>query len=264
MYCFRDTIRRPLFWTLAILAASAGCASHQPAVPVRIAAAADLRFALEDLDKAFHQRHPEIQIVPAYGSSGNFYAELLNGAPFDLFLSADVEYPRRLAEKGLTIPSSEFVYAIGRIVVWTGRASGIDVEALKMDALRQPAVHHIAIANPQHAPYGRAAVAAMRSLGVYDAVQSNLVMGENIAQTFQLVQSGAAEVGIVALALARAPAAVDQGRYWEVPLSAYPRMEQGGVIMKSARNPAQAQTFRAFLMGQEGRAILKRYGFSGE
>jgi molybdate transport system substrate-binding protein len=231
---------------------------------LRIAAASDLRYALEDVVKAFRQRHSEARIEPAYGSSGMFYAQLVNHAPFDLYLSADVQYPRKLSEQGLTLPGSDFTYADGRIVLWTGNATGVDVERLGMDALRQPAVRHIAIANPAHAPYGRAAEAALRSLGHYDAVKSKLVMGENISQAFQMAQSGAAEVGIVALSLAMAPGASGQGQYWEVPRDAYPRIRQGGAIMKWTRNPPAAQAFRAFLLAPEGRAILKRYGFSEE
>ncbi len=235
-----------------------------PHTPVRIAAAADLRFALDDVVKAFRQQHPGVEVEPTYGSSGMFYEQLVNGAPFDLYLSADVQYPHKLAEQGLILQGSEFTYADGRIVLWTGNASGVNIESLKMDALRQPSVHHIAIANPAHAPYGRAAEAALRSAGIYDAVKDKLVMGENISQTFQMAQSGAAEVGIVALSLAIAPGAAGQGHYWEVPRDRYPRIQQGGAIMKSAKNAADAQAFRAFLLSPEGRAILKRYGFSGE
>ena len=231
---------------------------------MRIAAAADLRYALDDLVKAFRQGHAEVHIEPAYGSSGMFYAQLANHAPFDLYLSADVEYPRKLAEQGLILAGSEFTYADGRIVLWASNASGVDVERLGMDALRQPAVRHIAIANPAHAPYGRAAEAALRSLGIYDAVKDKLAMGENISQTFQLAESGAADVGIVALSLAIAPGAAGQGRYWEVPRNAYPRIQQGGAILKWSKNPEAAQAFRAFLLAPEGRAILKRYGFSSD
>jgi len=249
--------------TLAFAALlTVSCAS--PPAPLRIAAAADLRYALDDLVKAFRQQHPGVQIEPAYGSSGMFYAQLTNHAPFDLFLSADVQYPQKLAAQGLILPGSEFSYADGRIVLWTGNATGVDVERLGMDALRQPAVRHIAIANPAHAPYGRAAEAALRSLGIYDAVKEKLVMGENISQTFQMAQSGAAEVGIVALSLAVAPAASGQGHYWEVPRTAYPRIQQGGAILKWTKNPEAAQALRAFLLAPEGRAILKRYGFSGD
>lgn len=231
---------------------------------LRIAAAADLRFALDELVKTYTRQHSGVRIEPVYGSSGLFYGQLVNRAPFDLYLSADLQYPRKLAEQGFVLPGSEFTYAVGRIVVWTGKASGIDVERLGIDALRQPGMHHVAIANPAHAPYGRAAEAALRRLGVYDAVKDKLVMGENISQAFQLVESGAAEAGIVALSLAMAPGASGQGRFWEVPREAYPRVEQGGVIMKWTRHPAGAQQFRAFLLAPQGRAILKRYGFAGE
>ena len=247
---------------MAALLLNAACTTASPTL--RIAAAADLRYALDDLIKAFRQGHGNVRIEPSYGSSGTFYSELLNRAPFDLYLSADLEYPKKLSEQELILEGSEFTYGVGRIVVWTGRSSGIDVERLKMEALRQPAVHHIAIANPEHAPYGRAAAAAMRAMGVYDAVKDKLVLGENISQAFQLVQSGAAEVGIVALSLALAPGASGQGRYWQVPLDAYPRIRQGGAILKWSRNPEAAESFRDFLLAPEGRAILNRYGFSGE
>lgn len=232
--------------------------------PLRIAAAADLRSALGELVQAFRQRHGGIAVEEAYGSSGMFYAQLVNRAPFDVFLSADVQYPRKLAEQGLILPGSEFSYGEGRIVLWTANASGIDIGRLGIQALREPAVRHIAIANPVHAPYGRAAAAALRSLGIYDAVKEKLVMGENVSQTFQMAQSGAAEVGIVALSLALAPGAASQGHYWEVPREAYPRIQQGGAILKWTRQAQAAQAFRAFLLSPQGRAILKRYGFSGD
>ena len=247
-------------WAIAALLTVA-CGT--PPAPLRIAAAADLRYALDELVRTFAIQHPAVGIEPSYGSSGMFYAQLQNRAPYDLFLSADIEYPRKLAQQGLALPGSVFAYAQGRIVLWTANASGIDVERLKIAALRQPAVHHIAIANPAHAPYGRAAEEALRSLGVYAAVQDKIVMGENVSQAFQLAESGAAEVGIVALSLAMAPAAAGQGHYWEVPVGAYPRIEQGGAILKWTRSPKAAEAFRAFLLAPEGRAILKRYGFSG-
>ena len=245
----------------ALLAITAGGTAPPP---LRIAAAADLRFAMEDLVKAFQQGHSGVEVEPVYGSSGNFYAQLQNHAPFDVFLSADVGYPRQLARQGLIVPGSEFTYAVGRIVVWARRDSGIDVALLKTEALRHRSVRHIAIANPQHAPYGRAAEAALRTLGLYDEVQDKLVMGENVAQTFQMVQSGAADVGIVALSLALAPGVAGQGSSWEVPLDAYPRIQQGGAILSWAKDLEAARAFRTFLLGPEGRAILKRYGFSEE
>jgi molybdate transport system substrate-binding protein len=253
---------------LIACAVSGGCA-HPAHVPrqVTIAAAADLQFALDDLVGDFRRaRHSgsgaandDIRIV--YGSSGNFYAQIRNQAPFDLFLSADIEYPRSLVREGLAAPESLFEYAVGRIVVWAPADSPLDVAHLGMDALVAPSVRHVAIANPEHAPYGRAAAAAMKSLGVYDRVAGKLVLGENIAQTLQFVQSGAADVGIVALSLALGPSVRNQGKYWEVPLTAYPAIEQGGVILARARGSRLALELRNYLTSPAAKERLKQYGF---
>jgi molybdate transport system substrate-binding protein len=251
---------------LALVLALAGCRrpgrqSGAPAREVTVAAAADVQFALHDLIAGFRRKRPEIAVQASYGSSGGFYSQLLNRAPFDLFFSADLAYPRRLAAQGLALPGTEFCYAVGRIVVWVPRTSPIDVERLGIQSLACPSVRRIAIANPRHAPYGRAAQAALRRLGLYGAVEARLVYGENIAQAFQFVQSGAADIGIVALSLALAPGARGQGRYWEIPPDAYPPMEQGGIILKWARDPEAARSFRSYVVGEEGRAVWKRYGF---
>jgi molybdate transport system substrate-binding protein len=252
-------VKRPAI--LLLLAASLAFGQAPAAKQVTVAAAADLRYAMEQLIAQFRLEHPDIAVNASYGSSGNFYSQLSNRAPFDIFFSADVEYPRKLAAQGLILPGSEFSYAVGRIVVWVPSASPIDVRHLGIAALRHASVAHIAIANPQHAPYGKAAEAAMRSLGVYAACQPKLVFGENNSQTLQFVQSGAAEIGIVALSLAVSPAVASQGKYWEVPLNAYPKMEQGGAIMKWTKDAASAQALRSFILGKQGRALLKRYGF---
>jgi molybdate transport system substrate-binding protein len=139
--------------------------------------------------------------------------------------------------------------------------SPIDVGTLGIEALKDPSVTKIAIANPQHAPYGRAAEAAMRSFRVYDAVQSKLVFGESVTQAMQFVESGNAQIGIVALSLAVAPPVRERGRYWEVPLDKFPRMQQGGVIMRWSKDVEAAQLLRAFLTGAEGHTILRNYGF---
>jgi molybdate transport system substrate-binding protein len=251
-------------WLALLVAAFAVCVVPAPAAGAQkltVAAAADLRFALDELVLQFRAAHPAEDLAITYGSSGNFFAQIQNGAPFDVFLSADVDYPRRLVAASLASKDSLFLYGAGRIVVWVPAGSPLDPAALGIHALEAASVRHIAIANPQHAPYGRAAVAALRSLGVYDRVAPKLVLGENIAQAFEFVESGAAEVGIVALSLALAPAARTHGRYWEVPQDAYPKIEQGGVIL--SRAPAgPAARFRAFLLSEEARRILKQYGFS--
>lgn len=233
-----------------------------PSREVRVAAAADLKFALDEVALAFNQKWPHIKLKLTYGSSGNFYAQLTQQAPFDVFFSADVAYPRKLVEQGLASPDTLFKYAVGQIVVWVRKSSPLDLNRLGIQSLLDPSVKKIAIANPTHAPYGRAAEAALKKLGVYEAVRAKLVFGENIAQTAQFVDSGAAEVGIIALSLATAPDIKEKGRLWKVPLDAYSPLEQGGVILSSAKDKEAAEAFRSFVMGAEGRTTMKRYGFS--
>jgi len=228
---------------------------------VAIAAAADLKFALDEVLVEFHKQHPDFVVTPTYGSSGAFFAQISNNAPFDLFLSADIDYPRKLIEAGHADKASEFSYAIGRIVVWAPHDSPLDLNAQGMQALLDPSVKKIAIANPQHAPYGRAAEAAMKQLGIYDQVKDKLVLGENISQAAQFVESGAADVGVIALSLALAPPMKEKGKYALVPLDAYPTIEQGGVIHNKTKDRAATETVRNFITSNEGRAILNRYGF---
>jgi len=242
------------FLLLACVASLASFGGPRPPRALIVAAAADLNFALDEVCTAFRAAHPDVNPQVSYGSSGNFFSQIRNGAPFDLFLSADVEYPRKLAQEGHGAADSIFLYGVGRIAVWVPARSALDPAT----ALEAPSVVHIAIANPQHAPYGRAAEAAMLSMGIWDKLQPKLVLGENIAQTLQFVESGAADVGIVALSLATAPKTRGQGRYWEIPLDRYPKIEQGGIILKDS--PA-ARAFRDFLLSATGRDILKRYGF---
>jgi molybdate transport system substrate-binding protein len=228
---------------------------------VRVAAAADLKYALDEVVAEFQVQQPGHSVLATYGSSGNFHAQLLNRAPFDLFLSADMEYPRQLAARGLAEADSQFLYAVGRIVVWAPKDSGLYPARDGIQTLIDPAVHKIAIANPDHAPYGRAAISAMRALGVHDEAQSRLVLGENVAQAAQFIESGAAQVGIIALSLALSPPMRDQGEYWLVPLDAYPRMDQGGIVMSWAEDTEATLALRDFLVGDKGRAVLARYGF---
>ena len=241
------------------LAACRGPADRSPG-RVRVAAAADLNIALGELSARFRAAH-DIDVAVSFGSSGTFYAQLLNRAPFDMFFSADLEYPRQLAASGLTAPNGEFTYAIGRLVLWAPASSALDIEHLGLQALARTPIRHLAIANPEHAPYGRAAIAALRAAGVYDAVRPALVYGENVAQALQFVQSGAADAGIVALSLALAPGVKDKGRAFEIPVTMYPRMEQGGTILSWAADLDAARAFRAFVLGSDGRAILKEHGF---
>jgi molybdate transport system substrate-binding protein len=247
--------------------AFAGCGDRAGQTPdaaheVRVAAAADLRYAFDDVIAGFRRGHPEIAVSVTYGSSGQLYAQIANRAPFDLFLSADKDYPHKLAEQGLVLPETEFVYAIGRLVVWVPAGSNLDVQKLGIRVVLEPSVRKVAIANPRHAPYGRAAEAALKNLEVYDAVRDRLVFGENIAQTAQYVESGAADVGLLSLSLALAEPLRDKGRYATVPDDAYPRLEQGGVIVRWAQDRDAARRLRDYLRGPEGKAALRHHGFS--
>jgi molybdate transport system substrate-binding protein len=227
-----------------------------------VAAAADLNYAIKEI-VADYQKTTGDSVKLSLGSSGNFYAQIANGAPFDLFFSADIEYPRKLEQAKLTVPGSLFMYAVGRLVVWVPRGSPVNVQELGEKSLLDPSIKKIAIANPAHAPYGRAAVAALKHYGIYGQVEKKFVYGENISQTAQFVDSGAADIGIIALALAVAPA-MKKGMYWEIPLSAFPRMEQGAVITTAAENRGNLEAARGFVSwvaGKSGRAVLERYGF---
>lgn len=233
---------------------TAACASRPARQSVSVAAAADLRFALDALTRQFRAAHSNMDVRIAYGSSGNFFAQIRNQAPFDVFLSADVDYPRQLLAAGIGVPDSLFVYAVGRIVVWVPVSSPLDPATL----LRSANVRHLAIANPQHAPYGRAAEAALHSLGVYDRLKEKLVLGENVTQTLEFVQSGAADAGILALSLAVAPPVRAQGRYWELPAGSHPKIEQGALLVKDS--PA-ARVFTAWIRSADGARALQQYGF---
>jgi molybdate transport system substrate-binding protein len=195
-----------------------------------------------------------------FGSSGNFFQQLQNGAPFDMFFSANLDYPKKLEAAELTEPGSYYQYARGRIVIWMPKGSKLDLSS-GLQALMNPSITKIAVANPQHAPYGQAAVAAMKKEGVYDRVKDKFVLGENISQTASFVISGSADVGILALSLALSPNMKDQGRYAEIPPTEYPPIEQACVILSSSKNKDTARQFLAFLKTAAVTDTLKRYGF---
>jgi molybdate transport system substrate-binding protein len=224
---------------------------------LRVAAASDLQAALPPVIARFEQQ-TGLRVQPTFGSSGNFFTQIQNGAPFDVFLSADIEYPRRLHAAGLG--SAVTSYAIGRLVLWTRRDSGLDI-ARGLASIVDARVRRIAVANPRHAPYGRAAVAALRAQGVYDRVQARLVFGENISQTAQFVQSGNADVGLIALSLAVGLTLKSAGTYVEIPASLHPPIEQGAIVLTGARDAAAARRFLDFLVRPETRAQLERAGF---
>lgn len=235
-------------------------AANAFAEELAIAAASDLNFAIKDLITEYEKatgNHVKLSL----GSSGNFYAQIQNGAPFDLYFSADIGYPKKLEEAGLTVPGSLYRYAVGRIVLWTNHTSKRDVSK-GLELLRDASVKKIAIANPKHAPYGRAAVAAMQHFKVYEEAKDRLVLGENISQAAQFIESGACDVGVIALSLALAPTMKAAGTYWEIPAEAHPPLEQGAAILKSSKQQKTAEQFIEFMQSAKGQEIMSRYGFT--
>ena len=235
---------------------------------LRVAAASDLTGAMQKLVPAF-EKQTGIHVSVSLGSSGNFFAQIQNGAPFDVFLSADRSYPEKLVQAGQAEPNSLTPYARGLLVLWTAKSTGVrlptkDGKTLEggLDFLKGGSeVRKIAIANPEHAPYGRAAVAALEHFKVYDQVKSKLVLGENISQTAQFAQSGNADVGFVGLSGALSASLAASGEYVLLPDDSYPPIEQAAVVVAASKNKEQAQRFLKFLMSAEGQAILKDLGF---
>jgi molybdate transport system substrate-binding protein len=225
-----------------------------------VAAASDLQAAMPDLVREF-ERAANATVTVSFGSSGNFFAQIQNGAPFDVYFSADIDYPKRLVTSGHADGSSLYRYATGRIVLWTRRDSGIDLSK-GLKGLTDPRVTRIAIANPKFAPYGRAAEAALRYDKVYDAVRRKLVLGENVSQTAQLAESGNAQVGIIAHSLALSRALRASGTYTEIPAAAHPPIDQAAVIVSASRSKGLAGEFLAYLRSDAGRRILQRFGFT--
>ena len=228
---------------------------------ITVAAAADLNYALKDLAARFEQK-TDAKVTLSFGSSGNLFSQIQSGAPFDLFFSADEQYPQKLAAADLIDRTSLRNYALGHLVVWTPNVTGLDPQKLKMDLLLQPSVKHIAIANPQHAPYGRAAIAALEHFGLKDKLASKLVFGENISQAAQFVQSGNAQAGLIALSLAMSPAMKEAGKCWELPPDSYPEMRQTAGIISSSKHKQAAQAFLSYISSPEGATVLEQYGFA--
>jgi molybdate transport system substrate-binding protein len=227
---------------------------------ITVAAAADLQFAMQEVGARFQQESGK-SVKLIYGSSGNFTQQLQNGAPFDMFFSANLDYPKQLDAAGLAEPGTFYQYAIGKIVVWVPNDSKLDPSS-GLKVLLDPSIKKIAIANPQHAPYGKAAVAAMQKENIYDQVKDKFVLGENISQTATFVASGSADVGIIALSLALSPNMKDKGRYAEVPGGDYPPIEQACVIMRSSKNKDVARQFLKFIQSPPIKELFKKYGFT--
>jgi molybdate transport system substrate-binding protein len=250
---------------LLALAAALSLSSPAGARPAErralsVAAAANLKAAIVELGQGFERDEPGVRVSITTGASGNFVAQIENGAPFDLLFSADREYPRKLVEAGLAAGGGEVVYALGKLAVWAPRGSPLDLEREGVRALAHPAVKKLAISNPRTAPYGRAAEAALRAAGVYDAVAGRLVFGQNTAQTAQFAQSGAADAALVPLSLTLSPE-LRGGKIHVVPPSTYPALEQSAIVLAGAKQPGLARAFVRYVTGADGREILARHGY---
>lgn len=234
-----------------------GLALSAHAAKVTIAAAADLKFALDEIVTRFKQAYPGDEVDVIYGSSGKFHTQIQQGAPYDLYFSADIAFARQLAQKGFAA-SAVKPYAFGRIVLWS---TSLDASRMTLASLTDPQIARIAIANPRHAPYGQRAEEALRAVGLWQQVEPKLVYGENIAHTAQFVQTGNAQVGIIALALAVSPELARQGGYWLIPEQLHQPLEQGFIITRRASGNALARRFADYIDSSAARAVLTRYGF---
>lgn len=225
---------------------------------VLVAAAADLKFAMDSIVAVFSEKNPSIIVKPVYGSSGSFFGQINNGAPFDLFFSADIDYPKKLKESGKAL-SDVRMYATGHLVLWS---KTLDPNREQMNSLLDPAVKKIAIANPAHAPYGKRAEESLHYYKLYDKIKDKLVIGENIAQTAQYAESGAADIGIIALSIAMSPTMKHAGgKYWPIPAAAHQPLNQGFVLLPHAKDNAGATQFAAFFNSPATTSILKSFGF---
>jgi molybdate transport system substrate-binding protein len=224
---------------------------------VLVAAAADLKFAMDSLVKVFSSASADVAVKLVYGSSGNFFEQITNDAPFDLFFSADVDYPQKLEQQHKTLSAVQ-TYGTGQIVLWSNK---LDPTREGMNTLLLPSVTRIAVANPAHAPYGRRAEESLKYYKLYDKVRQKLVTGENISQTAQFVSTGAADIGIIALSLALSPQLQKEGKYWLIPETSHQPLRQGYVLLQHAKGNEGVQKFATFIASAKARAILEHFGF---
>lgn len=257
---FRPETRLALFAALLLTLTSATACKDKPAttsVPdeLTVAAASDLTPAFEELGREF-QASSKIKVIFVFGSTGMLTRQIENGAPMDLFAAANVSYIDQLDQKGFILSDSKAIYGRGRITLWTPNDSNLRFQGIK--DLARPEVTRIAIANPDHAPYGLAARQALESAGIWEAVKPKLVYGDNIRQTLQYAQTGNVDIAIVALSLS----VQSRGRWSLIPEELHQPIDQGLGILKSSKKVDAARAFSAFVTGPQGQAILQKYGFT--
>jgi molybdate transport system substrate-binding protein len=250
-----------LMFLLALFCAWSSQPANAAGHEINVAAAADLSNALQEV-AANYEKKTGVTVKLSFGASGALTQQIQNGAPFDVFFSADMDYPKHLIAGGQAEGASLHRYAVGKLVLWVPKDSPLDVEHKGMDVLLDPSVKKISMANPQHAPYGRAAAAALQHYGLYEKLTDRLVLGENISQAAQFVESGNAQAGFVALAHAAAPAMQGKGKYWIVPAEAYPQLDQGVVLISHSPHEQDAAAFLEYVKTAEVAALLQQYGFT--
>lgn len=236
---------------LAFALTSAGAAE------VHVAVAANFTAPMRRIAEAFEQdtRH---KAVLAFGSTGNFHAQIRNGAPFQLLLAADDATPLKLERDGLTVPGARFTYAIGRLVLWSREPGAVDDQG---EVLRRGSFARIAVANPKLSPYGAAAMEALEKLGLLAAVRPKLVQGENIAQTYQFVATGTAPLGFVALSQVTTDGRRQPGSGWLVPANLHAPIRQDAVLLAAGKDNPAAAALLKYLQGDKARAVIRSYGY---
>jgi molybdate transport system substrate-binding protein len=254
-----ETRLAPLAAFVLALACVTACKDHSPATtPARdeitVAAASDVTPAFEEIGREFESAY-KTKVIFVFGSTGLLTRQIENGAPMDLFAAANVSYIDQLDQKGLIIPDSKAIYARGRITLWTPAESTLRLESIS--DLARPEVIRVAIANPDHAPYGLAARQALESAGIWERIKPKLVYGDNIRQTLQYAETGNVEVAIVALSLSMQ----SHGRWSLIPEELHQPLDQGLAVIKTTKNEKAARAFALFINGPQGQAIMKKYGF---
>ncbi len=251
----RYAVSRPLLLLAGLLTLHPASADE-----VTVAVAANFSEVVKRLSPSFRLATGHT-LKPSFGATGKFYAQIHHGAPYHVLLAADEETPRRLAAEGFAAPGTRFTYAVGRLALWSPRRGFVDTQG---DVLRHGRFARLAMANPKLAPYGAAAETAMKKLGVHPALVPKLVQGENIAQTFQFVQSGNAQLGFVALAQVMALKDSERGSWWILPARLHAPIRQDAVILKAGLNKPAAHAFLKFLKSPEARRIIESLGYATE
>ncbi len=245
------------------LAAFTGLAAATPAraAETLVAVAANFAEVVEELKPAF-ERHFGHRLRATTGSTGKLYAQVTEGAPFQLLLSADANTPERLEREGMGIAGTRFTYAIGRLTLWSSDPGRIGADGRA--ALIAASVRHIAIANPELAPYGAAARETLQRLGLWDSLQRKIVMGQNIGQTHSMVATGNAQIGFVALSAVLSPRAPPQGSRWDVPQELFTPIRQDAILLRAGRGNEAATAFLQFLRSPEARRVIDQFGYGVE